>query len=104
MERKQLEEITQTIVTRFNPVRVVLFGSHARGQETEDSDVDLFVEMETDRRPPERAIEIGAVFGLRPWSMDVVVYTPAEVEQLKNVHGTLLSEIEAEGEVLYERP
>jgi predicted nucleotidyltransferase len=104
MERKQLEEITQTIVTRFNPVRVVLFRSHARGQETEDSDVDLFVEMETDRRPPERAIEIGAVFGLRPWSMDVVVYTPAEVEQLKNVHGTLLSEIEAEGEVLYERP
>jgi len=104
MERKQLEEITQTIVKRFNPVRVVLFGSHVRGQETADSDVDLFVEMETDRRPPERAIEISAVFGLRLWSMDVVVYTPAEVEHLKNVHGTLLSVIEAEGEVLYERP
>jgi len=103
MERKQLEEIAETIVKRFNPVRVVLFGSHARGQETEDSDVDLFVEMETDRRPPERAIEVSAVFGLRPWSMDVVVYTPAEVEQLKDVHGTLLSAIEAEGEVLYER-
>lgn len=104
MDRKQLEEITQTIVKRFNPVRVVLFGSHARGQESEDSDLDLFVEMETDRRPPERAIEVGAVFGLRSWPLDVVVYTPAEVERLRNVRGTLLSTIEAEGEVLYERP
>lgn len=104
MDRKQLEDIAQTIVERFNPVRVVLFGSHARGQETEESDLDLFVEMETDRRPPERAIEVSALFGLRPWSMDVVVYTPAEVKRLKKVHGTLLSVIEAEGEVLYERP
>ena len=103
MDREQLEEITQTIVERFNPVRVILFGSHALGQETEDSDLDLFVEMETDRRPPERAIEVSAVFGLRPWSLDVVVYTRAEVERLRKVKGTLLSIIEGEGEVLYER-
>jgi len=103
MDRKQLEEIAQTIVERFNPVRVILFGSHARGQETEDSDLDLFVEMETDRRPPERAIEVSAVFGLRPWPLDVVVYTPAEVERLRKVKGTLLSVIETEGEVLHER-
>jgi predicted nucleotidyltransferase len=103
MTRNQLEEITRTIVKRFNPVRVVLFGSHARGQETEESDLDLFVEMETDLRPPERAIQVSAVFGLRSWPMDVVVYTPSEVERLKKVRGTLLSTIEAEGEVLYER-
>lgn len=104
MNRKQLEEIIRTIVNKFDPERVVLFGSHARGQETEESDLDLFVEMETDRPPPERAIEVSAAFGLRPWSMDVVVYTPAEVERLKKVRGTLLSTIEAEGKVLYERP
>ena len=103
MDRNQVEKIAQTIIERFNPVRVILFGSHARGQETEDSDLDLFVEMETDRRPPERAIEVSAVFGLRPWSLDVVVYTPAEVERLRKVKGTLLSVIEAEGEVLHER-
>jgi len=36
--------------------------------------------------------------------MDVVVYTPEEVKRLRSVHGTLLSVIEAEGKVLYERP
>lgn len=104
MTRKQLEQIVRTIVEKFDPVRIILFGSHARGEDREDSDLDLFVEMETDRRPPERAIEVSAVFGLRSWPMDVVVYTPAEVELLKNVRGTLLSTIMAEGEVLYERP
>ncbi len=103
MDRKQLEEIAATIVEKFNPVRVVVFGSHARGEAGDDSDVDLFVEMESEQRPPERAIEVSAVFGLRRWPLDVVVYTPSEVERLRTVRGTLLSVIEAEGEVLYER-
>jgi uncharacterized protein len=103
MDRQHLEQIAATIVERFKPVRVVLFGSHARGEATDGSDVDLFVEMESDRRPPERSIEVSAVFGIRPWSLDVVVYTPAEVKRLRNIRGTLLATIEAEGEVLYER-
>jgi len=104
MDRRQLEEIAATIVEKFKPVRVVLFGSHARGEARDDSDLDLFVEMETQHRPPERAIEVSAVFGLRPWPLDVVVYTPAEVRRLRRVRGTLLSVIEKEGVVLYERP
>jgi hypothetical protein len=48
-------------------------------------------------------VEIASIFGLRPWPLDVVVYTPAEVERLRNVRGTLLSIIEAEGRLLYER-
>jgi uncharacterized protein len=104
MDRKQLEEITATIIDKFNPVRVIVFGSHARGEATEESDLDLFVEMESALRPPQRSIEVGAVFGLRKWSLDVVVYTPAEVQRLRKIRGTLLSTIEAEGEVLYERP
>jgi predicted nucleotidyltransferase len=99
-----LDHITRTIVERFHPRRVVLFGSHARGEAQPDSDLDLFVEMETQARLPERSVEISSVFGLRPWSMDVVVYTPEEVQRLQKVHGTLLSVIEAEGKVLYERP
>jgi predicted nucleotidyltransferase len=53
-----LEQVTRTIVERFHPKRIVLFGSHARGQAGPDSDLDLFIEMQTTRRPPERAIEV----------------------------------------------
>jgi len=99
-----LEQVTRTIVERFHPKRIVLFGSHARGDTGLDSDLDVFIEMQTSRRPPERAIEVSAAFGLRPWPLDVVVYTPEEVQRLRGVSGTLLSVIEKEGKVLYEQP
>ena len=99
-----LEQVTRTIVERFHPKRIVLFGSHARGDTGLDSDLDVFIEMQTSRRPPERAIEVSAAFGLRPWPLDVVVYTPEEVQRLQGVSGTLLSVIEKEGKVLYEQP
>jgi predicted nucleotidyltransferase len=98
-----LTDITNKIVEHFHPRRIVLFGSHARGEAEAESDLDLFIEMETAASPPERAVEVSSIFGLRPWSMDLVVYTPAEVEKLRGVHGTLLSLIEAEGKPLYER-
>jgi uncharacterized protein len=99
-----LDHVTKTIVDRFHPNRIVVFGSHARGEAGPDSDLDLFIEMETRRRPPERAIEVSEVFGLRPWPMDIVVYTPEEVRRLRDVKGSLLWMIEKEGKVLYERP
>lgn len=98
-----LEHVTKTIVERFRPKRIMIFGSHARGEAGPDSDLDLFIEMDTPRRPPDRAIEISEVFGLRPWPMDIVVYTPEEVRRLRNINGTLLSVIEKEGKMLYEQ-
>jgi predicted nucleotidyltransferase len=98
-----LKQVTRQIVERFHPERIVLFGSRARGEARSDSDLDLFIEMATDRRPPERAMEVASIFGLRSWPLDVVVYTPAEVKRLRKVQGTLLSVIESEGRLLYER-
>jgi predicted nucleotidyltransferase len=98
-----LDHVTKTIVERFHPKRIMVFGSHARGDAGPDSDLDLFIEMDTPLRPPDRAIEVSEVFGLRPWAMDIVVYTPDEVRRLRHVKGTLLSVIEKEGKVLYEQ-
>lgn len=98
-----LDHVTKTIVERFHPKRIMVFGSHARGDAGPDSDLDLFIEMDTPRRPPDRAIEVSEIFGLRSWPMDIVVYTPEEVRRLRHVNGTLLSVIEKEGKVLYER-
>ena len=100
---KWVRGAVEQIATAFHPRRIVMFGSYARGDQDHESDVDLFIEMETALSPPERAVAIASLFGLRPWSMDVVVYTPEEVEQSRGIHGTLLSQIEREGMVLYEQ-
>jgi predicted nucleotidyltransferase len=44
-----LQQVTHQIVERFHPERIVLFGSRAHGEARSDSDLDLFVKMETDR-------------------------------------------------------
>lgn len=98
-----LDHIVSTIVKRFDPERIVLFGSRARGDHRPDSDFDLFVEMESDQRLPERAVAISAAFGLHPWSMDIIAYTPEEVARMRGRVGALLTTIEREGRVLYER-
>jgi len=97
-----LRDVTRLLVERFGARRVVLFGSRARGDARGDSDFDLFVEMETSDRPPERNARIITAIGLRPWSLDLVVYTPEEVRRVRRLPGTLLSIIEEEGRVLHD--
>ena len=99
-----IQEIIRRIVEKFRPRRIVMFGSRARGDTRPDSDLDLMVEMETDDPPAERVRTIDALFGLRRWAMDLVVYTPEEVEQQRQYRNALIRVIESEGKVLYERP
>lgn len=102
MVEPPVDDIVEKIVDHFHPRRIMLFGSRARGTSDPESDLDLFVELDTDLTPPERRRALSRLFGLRNWAMDVVVYTPDEVRRLKDVVGTLLYTIEREGKVLYE--
>jgi uncharacterized protein len=97
-----LRGITSRIADAFHPRRIVLFGSRARGEARPGSDYDIFVEMETDLRPVERAARIDELFGWRDWSMDLVVYTPDEAKRCVRNAGFIMDEIEKEGVVLYE--
>lgn len=82
--------------------RVVLFGSHARGDFHEDSDVDLFIVQRTSERMFDRVERVLEVVGSR-LPVQPLVYTPAEVEQLRARLSGLLADVEREGRVLYER-
>jgi predicted nucleotidyltransferase len=95
------------IVREFRPVKVILFGSRARGDAHAESDVDLLVVMPDSwagRR--RRAAAVGILGALRdlPVAKDVVVTTPEEIARRGNLVGTVLRLALAEGTVLYEQP
>ncbi len=102
-EPPPIDEIARRIVERFQPKRILLFGSRARGDFQPDSDVDLLIEMDTELRRPYREIEVDKLFAGRRWSLDVFVYTPEEIAALRDNVGTLVHLAEREGRVLYDR-
>jgi predicted nucleotidyltransferase len=55
-----IRRVVQQIVERFDPQKVILFGSYASGRPTKDSDVDLLVVMDTDEEPIHAAARIAA--------------------------------------------
>lgn len=100
---KDILRYVDTLVTAFQPERVVLFGSHARGTPRDDSDVDLLVIMEHDQR---KDVEQAVVIDIRlprKFSLDLIVRRPAEVKRRLALGDTFLGTILGEGRTLYER-
>jgi uncharacterized protein len=98
-----IQFVTDTIVRHFNPRRIILFGSHARGDSRPDSDLDLIVEMESQKDFYSRTSDVLRVFRLHPWSMDLLVLTPDEMNASREMLGSVVRRAEMEGKVLYER-
>ena len=98
-----IERMAGVIVERFDPERIILFGSHARGTAGADSDVDLLVVMEVLGSRRRKAAEIGAALHRFRVPKDIVVTTPAEFEWRKDVPGTIERPADREGRVLHAR-
>jgi predicted nucleotidyltransferase len=102
--KRALNQIVQRLVGELNPVKIILFGSYGYGAPTADSDVDLLVIMETTGRPAERYLAVSRLLRPRPFPLDILVKTPAEVAQALEKGDFFIGEIMARGQTLYERP
>ena len=91
------------IVMRFQPVRIVLFGSQARGDATESSDIDLLVVMNDVKDTRQAAIAIRRLLKYMHVSKDIIVSTPDEIERLRGVVGTIAYITVREGKIVYEQ-
>ena len=103
-----LRQMVKAIVEEVDPEQVILFGSHARGEGTPDSDVD-FVVVETlpfgdcrDRR--KEATRLWRALAGFDVSKDILVYSRDEAEYWRNSLNHVLARALREGRVLYERP
>ncbi len=98
-----LVEVVRRILTIGSPVKIVLFGSYAKGTACPDSDLDLLIIEESDMPRYRRSGRYRRVLcGMFP-AKDIVVWTPQEVEEWKTVPNAFISTVLAEGKLLYER-
>ena len=98
-----IQTIAETIARKFDPYRIILFGSQARGEANRGSDVDLFIEMDLTAPRLQVAREMRRAFTVYPCAMDIVIYTPAETKKWSQAAASLASTVLREGKVLYER-
>ena len=101
--KKQIQKMVDRIVKRFNPEKIILFGSHARGDAGPDSDVDLLVVMPVAGSKRDKMIEIGMALHDIPLPKDIIVTTPDDFEWRKEIVGTIERPAVKEGKVLYDR-
>ncbi len=97
-------EIVRRIRAVANPQKIVLFGSRARGEDRPQSDIDLLVIEDSLLPRHRRPIPLYAALADLPVEvdMDVVVYTPAEVEEWHGASAAFVTTALREGRVLYE--
>lgn len=95
------------VVEEVDPERVILFGSRARGEEREESDVDLVVvesePFDGTRSRHKEMVRLYKVLADFPVSADILVYTRDEVDYWRDSLNHVLARALREGKVLYER-
>jgi len=101
--QESLDEIVSRIVKRFDPEKIILFGSQARGNTVTHSDVDLLVIMPVPDTRRKLATEIDLSLVGIDLPTDVIVVTPEEVQRNQDRIGTIIRPAIREGKVLYER-
>ncbi len=104
LDPNHVRTLITRIVETLEPQRVVLFGSHARGDAGARSDLDILVVAESSRPRYERAVPIYRAVADLPIELDILVYTPAEVRDWSRVDQAFVTTALREGRTLYERP
>ena len=98
-----IKHVAKNMAIATNAEQVILFGSYARGNATEQSDVDLMIVAESDLPRFKRSRELYKLLRPHPFAMDIVVYTPREIEKGKRTDVSFVSTVLKEGKTLYVR-
>lgn len=98
----EIQAVVRRIVAASHPSRVILFGSYARGDADEGSDLDLMVIKRDVADKGKEMLEASCAAGAVPGGVDVLVYSEREFERRGSVPGTLIYQVRQEGKVVYD--
>jgi predicted nucleotidyltransferase len=95
-----VDEVVKIILEQYGPVeKIFLFGSSARGEADEYSDLDLIIVKKTDKPFLKRILEVP----LFPVRADVFVYTPEEFSDMQEYENPFIMSALESAKILYER-
>ncbi len=82
--QREIEWIVKRIAEGYQPAKVILFGSHAWGDPTEDSDIDLLIVKETSDRFIDRWAKVRKLIAdpMQRIPVEPIVVTPEELDLL----------------------
>ena len=98
-----IEKVARRLGDAARAESVILFGSHARGNPSENSDVDFLVIVPSDQPRFKRSRELYQLFKPYPFGMDILVYTPEEVKQDSSNPLSFIASVMKEGKIVYVR-
>jgi predicted nucleotidyltransferase len=104
IKKNKISEIVKKIAFGYNPDKIILFGSYATGNPNENSDLDLFVIKDTDLPRPQRTVQVRKMLYGSMVPIDLIVYTPKEIEEAKENIFSFVYGVLNTGKTLYERP
>lgn len=104
LDNEQIGKISERIRNKFNPARIVLFGSYVNGQATEESELDLLIVV-----PSNRSVEKINYAAIRKLladfeaSFDIIIKTEEEFKQWRHILNNIVFFADKYGKVLYEK-
>lgn len=99
---KEIQDITQQLVKKYKPEKVILFGSAAKGEYGADSDLDFLIIKKgiENLRKTERYYQMSRLLP-HNGAMDILVYTPYEIKKRLYLRDPFIKKVLSEGRVLY---
>ena len=97
-----IKRLTQLLVEAAKPKRIVLFGSHARGEAGEDSDLDIMVVEEAVMDRAGEMVRLNRLLRSFEIPVDLLVVSAEKFNYWRDTPGNVYFEAATEGEVLYE--
>jgi len=96
-----INKIVKIIVNTVHPKQIILFGSYARHEQNEHSDIDIMVVKEDTKPRQARAAEIRKQLRGICFPIDLVVYTPKEIKEWESVPNSFVYSVMQEGLKVY---
>lgn len=103
IDETKIKNIVNRIANKYHPEKVILFGSYAKGNYTNDSDLDLLIIKDTDLSKQKRNFEIYKLLRGSMVPIDILVYTQSEFDEEKLNKFSFLHSAIKTSKIMYER-